>query len=555
MSADSSWSASHFYHALHDDCVPQQLDRRSCHFATSTDRANPMLTRVHQRGGGAIVVDVTVTTDSGSLTPVPVTWVGPAKNSARRRTLALTALLLANTLPPLDPILNSVLLPLAAEDLDMSTSEYALAAGLESMVVVAAILAAGTLGDRLGRRRLLISGLACFAFGELITSFAPNVNVFLLGRAITGLGAGCVFSMAFGMLAALYFPRERPRIFGIAAATIALMTAFTLIVGGTITTVSGSWREGYLVRPILAIIVLILVALFVPRSRAKAQGKLDLIGVITAGLGLVMLVLGLSSAGEYSWLSLHTLVPLALAALLLTAFVFQERRLKDPSFPIRLYRRPDFVSGNFLLFGLNFGVGALTVLTAQLLQEAMGWSAERFGRFSLTIVVGEIIGSLVAGRFLRKTGKFQVTTLASAILVAVGCGLLATLSDPISDLQLALGLGVIGVGLMAGVVTANTVLMDDAPADKLGSVAAVPPILADVALGVGLALLLPLMASVAGGDLSSGDVPAIDQLAGFSAAMWVTAATVLVLGVASFLLMMSAKRKGLMPGAGHVQTH
>jgi MFS transporter, DHA2 family, multidrug resistance protein len=269
-----------------------------------------------------------------------------------RRWWALGALTLAVLAVGLDATVLSVALPTPATDLHASTADLQWFVSAYTLVLAAAMLPGGLLGDRYGRKKVLLGALALFGVGSLACAYAPSAGAFIAARVLLGLGAAAIIPLALSVLTVLFTDQERPRAVGVWATANFLALPIGPILGGWLLT-NYWWGWVFLVNLPVVALGLLAVTVLLPESRSATRTGLDPVGVLASSAGLAALVYGVIQAGERGWGDPVALVAMLVGVLLLAAFVLWERRLSrrpagQPLVDLALFRSTSFTWGTIL---------------------------------------------------------------------------------------------------------------------------------------------------------------------------------------------------------------
>jgi MFS transporter, DHA2 family, multidrug resistance protein len=269
-----------------------------------------------------------------------------------RRWWALGALTLAVLAVGLDGTVLSVALPTLATDLHASTADLQWFVSAYTLVLAAAMLPGGLLGDRYGRKKVLLGALALFGVGSLACAYAPSAGAFIAARVLLGLGAAAIIPLALSVLTVLFTDQERPRAVGVWATANFLALPIGPILGGWLLT-NYWWGWVFLVNLPVVALGLVAVTVLLPESRSATRTGLDPVGVLASSAGLAALVYGVIQAGERGWGDPVALVAMLVGVLLLAAFVLWERRLSrrpagQPLVDLALFRSTSFTWGTIL---------------------------------------------------------------------------------------------------------------------------------------------------------------------------------------------------------------
>ena len=321
------------------------------------------------------------------------------------------------------------------------------------------------LSDRLGRRRVYLADLALFAAGTLLVALAPSFGVLLVGRAVQGIGASGIFPVASAVVGDTFPPEARGRAVGLLGAVFGVAFLIGPALGGVMLAFA-SWRWLFALSLPLAALVFALSARTVPNTKADVPRPLDVAGIALLTLLLVALVTGLTGLDASAPLGglgrPAVWVPLALAALLLPAFAYAERRAEAPLVrPELVARRPVRIA---CALGLGAGlVEATFVFLSAYAVAAFDVSAAAASYLLLPLVGGVAVGSPAAGRLLDRLGPRPVVT-SGALLIALGLGTVA--AGPGLGLHVA-GTVVLGLGL-AGILGSSLsyILLNEAAPEE-----------------------------------------------------------------------------------------
>ena len=226
----------------------------------------------------------------------------------------------------LDGTVLSVALPTLASALHASESDLEWFSSGYLLLLAAAVLPAGLIGDRYGRKKLLLGSLAAFGAGSVLCALAPSPAVFLVARLLMGVAGAGVTVMALSALTVLFIEDERPKAVGVYEAANFLALPLGPILGGWMLSRLW-WGWVFLLNVPVVAIGLAVAAVLVPESRASERPALDLPGIATPTVGLVVVTYGLVDAGEHGWSDPTALTMMAAGVVVLAAFVAWERRL------------------------------------------------------------------------------------------------------------------------------------------------------------------------------------------------------------------------------------
>jgi EmrB/QacA subfamily drug resistance transporter len=384
--------------------------------------------------------------------------------SINRFALTFSGLLLAMLLASLDQTIVSTALPTIVSDLG----------GLNqlSWVVTAYLLAAtvsmalwGRISDLHGRKGLFQGAIAVFLVGSALSGVAQTLGELIAFRALQGLGAGGLMTLAMAIVADIVSPRERGRYQGYIQMVFVLASVAGPLLGGLFVD-HLSWRWIFYVNlPIgAAALAVISTTLDLP-AREERAARIDYAGAALLAAGLTCMLLALTWGGqEYAWGS-AMIVGLAVGALaLLGAFVAQERRAAEPIVPPRLFAQPVFVVVSVVLLLTACAFFAVVVFMPIYLQVVTGASATGSGLLLLPLLLAATASTALCGRVISRTGRYKVFPIAGLAIMAVALVALSRMDADTSRLATSLGLVVFGVGF--GLVSQVLVLAVQNAVDK-----------------------------------------------------------------------------------------
>jgi MFS transporter, DHA2 family, multidrug resistance protein len=409
-----------------------------------------------------------------------------------RRWWALGGVMLSVLAVGMDLTVLSVALPTLAgifkapeSDLQWFSSGYAL-------VLAAAMLPAGLLGDRYGRKKVMLSSLALFAAGSLACAFSRTAAEFIAARVVLGFAGAGLVVMAVSALAVLFSEEERPRAVGIWAA--ANMFAFPIgpILGGWLLS-HYWWGWVFLMNVPVAILGFIAVLALVPESASAVRPGIDIVGIASSSAGLVAVTYGLIEAGQHGWGSTGALAPLVGGLAVIVAFFAWEHLLEErpggqPLVDLSLFRSPSFTWGVIVFAVLTLALIGLLFTMPQYFQGVMGTSPEGSGVRLLPAVGGMMLGLLPAARVAKAIGaKFAVAAGFIVLSIGLAIGATATLSS--GEAFVALWMAIAGIGTGLTMATAASAALAELSKDRAGVGSGVLQALKNTGAPLGTAIL------------------------------------------------------------------
>jgi EmrB/QacA subfamily drug resistance transporter len=411
-----------------------------------------------------------------------------------------------------DGTVLSVALPTLSKALRASESDLQWFSSGYFLVLAAAMLPAGLLGDRYGRKKVLLVSLVFFAVGSAGCAYSTSVTEFMAARVLVGLAGAGLIVMALSVLTVLFGKEERPTAVGIISAATFVAFPIGPILGGWLLT-NYWWGWVFLINvPVVAVALAAVVAL-VPESRASERPGLDFVGVAASAGGLVILTYGLIKAGQQGWSNAYALIMMVGGVALLVGFFAWERRLThrpggQPLLDLSLFDSASYTWGVILsMFPIVAMLGILFTMP-QYFQGVLGSNAMGSGLRLLPLVGGLMVGALPAARVVRLVGAKAAVAVGFGLL-AVGLFLGSTTSVGSSGLFVATWMTVAGLGTGISMATAMSAALVELSEEKSGVGSAVMQAVNKTGGPLGIAIL--------GSVLSAGYLARLD-LVGLPAA-------------------------------------
>jgi DHA2 family multidrug resistance protein-like MFS transporter len=384
---------------------------------------------------------------------------------------ALGALALAVLAVGVDGTVLSVALPTLSKALRASESDLQWFSSGYFLVMAAAMLPAGLLGDRYGRKTVLLVSLVLFGVGSAGCAYSTSVSEFMAARVLVGIAGAGLIVMALSVLTVLFTKEERPKAVGIMSAATFVAFPIGPILGGWLLT-NYWWGWVFLINLPIVIAAVVVVVAMVPESRASKRSGLDLVGVAASAGGLVVLTYGLINAGQDGWGSVLALTMMVGGVALLIGFFAWERWLTrrpggQPLLDLTLFDSPSFTWGVILsMFPIVAMLGILFTMP-QFFQGVLATTAMGSGVRLLPLVGGLVFGAVPAARVVRLVGA-KVAVTAGFVLLALGLFLGSTMSVGSSGLFVAVWMAVAGLGTGIAMATAMSAALVELSEEKSG---------------------------------------------------------------------------------------
>jgi len=420
---------------------------------------------------------------------------------ARARWLALAVLVLAVLLVGVDATVLGLATPFLSEDLKPSSTELLWIGDIYSFVIAGLLVSMGSLGDRIGRKKLLLTGSVAFGAVSALTAYAGSPGTMIIWRALLGVAGATLMPSTLALIRNIFpDPRERSLAVGIWGAMASAGAAVGPVVGGFLLE-HFWWGSVFLINlPVMAVLVLV-GAKLLPESRNPDPGPWDLPSVGLSMVGIVAVVYAVKELAAYGprW-DIAAAAVVGLAALF--AFVRRQLRLAYPLLDMRLFRHAGFTGAVIADLLTILGLSGLVFFLSQFLQMVQGRTPLQAGLAELPAALGAVTAGLLAGRAAR---RFSVRSAVSGGLGAVGIALAACVGLQASTGYWLLGPVLLVVGIGAGLsftVTAD-VILSSVPKEQAGAASAV----SETAYELGAALGIALLGSVVTGFYREFTVP------------------------------------------------
>ncbi len=423
-----------------------------------------------------------------------------------RRWLALGVLTLAVLLVGIDGTVLALATPFISRDLDATNTQILWIGDIYSFVLASLLITMGSLGDRIGHRKLLLGGATAFAAVSALTAYAPTAELLIAGRALQGV-AGATLAPATLALVRGLFPvaRERALAVGIWAAAFSAGAAMGPLLGGVL--LEHFWWGSVFLINVPVVVVLVTGGLvLVPELRNPARGPWDLLSVALSMVGILAVVYGIKETAA-AGVRLDGVVAAAAGLIALALFVRRQLRLDHPLIDVRLFRNRAFsgVVGANLLSVL--GLSGLVFFLSQFFQLVQGFGPLQAGLAELPAALAATVFGVLAGVAVRYWSKRAVLTTGLA-MVGVAMATLTVIRPDTSYPQLGVALFVVGVGLGLAFTVASDVILASVPRERAGAAAAVSETAYELGMALGIATLGSIVAGVYRGFTTPAGTPA-----------------------------------------------
>ncbi|MEV0328831.1 MFS transporter [Micromonospora echinospora] len=451
---------------------------------------------------------MTSTTPSPSVGATPDTPHRPGRAGARQWA-ALGALTLAVTLLAVDGTVLALAMPALTADLGATSTEVLWIGDAYSFALAGLLISMGTLADRIGRRRLLLIGVAGFGSASLVAAFAPTAGWLIAARVLLGVAGATLMPSTLSIVRNVFTdPAQRTRAIAVWSAGASGGAALGPLVGGVLLE-HYWWGSVFVINLPIMLLVLISVALLVPESRNPAAARFDLVSAVLSVAAIVPLVWAVKHTAK-SGIDPAGLLAAALSVGAALVFVRRQRTLRTPLVDVTLFARPAFTGTILVSLITIFAFSGLLFFFSQYLQLVRGHSPLEAGLRELPATLASIAVVVVAVRIIARLGVGRALA-ASLLVAAAGLGVLAITEGAAGYAGLAAGLILVGLGIGMAFTASTDAILSAVPRERAGAASAISEMSYELGVALGIALLGTLhMALYRAGlpDLSGLAVPA-----------------------------------------------
>jgi EmrB/QacA subfamily drug resistance transporter len=414
----------------------------------------------------------------------------------RRRWGILTVLIVSLLAIVIDNTVLNVALKTIAEPhggLGASQSQLEWAINSYTLVFAGLLFTFGVIGDRIGRKRMLMIGLILFGIGSLLSAYSRSPDQLIFARAAMGLGGAAVMPQTLSIISNVFEPHERPRAIGIWASAVGIGVAIGPVLGGLLLA-HFWWGSVFLINVPVTIAGAIAVALLVPESRNPERVGIDVPGVLLSIAGLILLVYGIVQGGDSgSWVHPSVLGPIVGGLAVLAVFAWHETRTRYPALDVRLFRDRRLSASVGALALVFFGMGGVYFFVSFYTQNVLGYSAMDAGLLTVPFAVGQLLLSPRSAALVRRYGAKAVGT-GGMLLMSVALAGYALLGTTPQIWLLSLLFFVQGAGIGVAMPAATSAVMDVLPRERAGAGSALTNTARQIGVALGVAVLGSILA-------------------------------------------------------------
>ncbi|MFG2028115.1 MFS transporter [Streptomyces sp. NPDC048825] len=421
------------------------------------------------------------------------------------RWLALAVLVLAVLLVAVDATVLGLATPYISEDLKPSGTQLLWIGDVYSFVIAGLLVSMGSLGDRIGRKKLLLIGSVAFGLISVLNAYASTAELMIVARALLGVAGATLMPATLAIIRHLFHdPRERSLAIGIWGATSSAGVAIGPIGGGFLLE-HFWWGSVFLINlPVMAVLVLVGMKLL-PESRNPEPGPWDLSSVFLSLVGMVGIVYGVKEAAAHG-VSGQAAAAGLLGGVALFGFVRRQLALDSPLLDMRLFRHRGFSAAVLADLLTILGLSGLVFFLSQYLQLVQGMRPLMAGLAELPAAVGAVAAGLIAGTVAR---RYSVRSVVACGLAAIGLALatLTLLRESTGYPLLGCALLFVGVGAGFSFTVTADVILSSVPKEQAGAASAVSETAYELGAALGIALLGSIVTGVYAGFTAPAGTP------------------------------------------------
>lgn len=434
-----------------------------------------------------------------------MTDVTPGK-ATRREWAGLAVIALPCMLYSMDLTVLNLAIPHIAAQLNPTGLQLLWIVDIYGFMVAGALVTMGTLGDRIGRRRLLMIGAVAFGLASILAAFAPTAELLILARALLGLAAATLAPSTLSLISNMFHDEKQRRVaIGVWIASFSAGAAIGPVVGGVLLTWFW-WGSVFLIAVPVMVMLLVLGPILLPEFRDDNAGRLDIASAALSVAAVLLAIFGLKKVAE-SGMSAEALVAVAAGVALAVVFVIRQKRLADPLVDLTLFRQPAFGAAlSVNIFGFFAAFGSF-LLIAQYLQLVLGLSPLAAGLWSVPSAAAFIVGSTVTPMLAERLKPAYV--MAAGLLVATLSFLALTgLFAPVSLPVLVAAGSLLSLGLAPVFTLTTDVILSIAPPSKAGTASGLSETSSEFGGALGIAVLGSVATVVYHGWMQGSELPA-----------------------------------------------
>jgi EmrB/QacA subfamily drug resistance transporter len=445
----------------------------------------------------------------------PTVWQSTNGEGHPRRWPMLGVLVVSLLVVVLDNTVLNIALPTIQHDLEASQSELVWSVDAYILSFAALLFTWGVLGDRYGRRRVLIIGLTVFAAASAVCAFSVNAQMLITFRAVMGVGGAAVLPITLAIITVVFPPHERGKAIGMWAGAVGAAVALGPVLGGLLLQhpnwsewlTGNAWGSVFLINVPIVMVGLVGIIRLVPETMNPNPQRLDIPGLVVSASGLTVLIYGIIRASETKeWLTWSVIIPITIGAVVIAVFLWLESRSDHRSFDVSLFRNRGWAVSLTAVSLSFFALSGITFTLPFYLQLLRGFDTLAAGLCFLPFAVGQLLAAPRSDKMAKRFGYRKVIT-SGLLLVTVSLFGLAVidLTTPIW-LVLVMFFG-FGFGMGNVIAPASAVMQNALPLGRAGAGSAVQNTVRQVFGALGVAVIGTILATSYASNVASSLSP------------------------------------------------
>ena len=388
----------------------------------------------------------------------------------------------------LDNLVVNIALPTVGRDLDAKMTQLQWVVSAYTLVFASIQITAGGLGDRFGRKRWFMTGMALFIGTSILAAMSQNIEMLIVARALQGLGAAFIMPLSLSLISDAFPPEERGKAIGLWSAISVSSIALGPIVGGALVEYA-TWHWVFLINVPIGLIALFVTQAVVRESKDESGTvSTDIFGTVLITAAIGSLTWGLIQAGDRGWTDSLIISALVAAAVFGLAFIYTESKVSRPMVPLRFFRSGSFTGANIDSFMISFGLAAVGFFMTLYQQNIHDFSAVKTGLALTPMVIVMMVVSPITGAVINRIGSRRMITFG---MIVTGFGMLLFLTAGVHASYLAIlpAFLVMGFGMSFIWAPMTTAVLNSVESDKSGIASAVNGAIREIGTAFGIALL------------------------------------------------------------------
>ena len=437
-------------------------------------------------------------------------WMTSGEGHPRRWPI-LAVLVVSLLVVVLDNTVLNIALPTIQADLEATQSELVWSIDSYILVFASLLFTWGILGDKYGRKKVLIIGLTLFGIASAACAFASSPGMLIAFRALMGVGGAAVLPTTLAIITVVFPPHERGKAIGAWAGAVGAAVALGPVLGGILLEhpswsswlTGNDWGSVFLINIPIVAVGLFFIWRVVPETRNPNPRRLDIPGLVLSASGLVLLVYGIIEASATkSWTSPSVILPMIAGILLITLFLWLESRSDHPSFDVSLFRNRGYAVSLTAVSLAFFALSGITFTLPFYLQILRGYTTLAAGLCFLPFAVGQLIAAPRSAAMVKRFGYRTVMT-TGLVLVGIAMLLLARIPIDAPLWAVLVVFFVFGFGMGNVIAPGSTVLQNVLPLARAGAGSAVQNTVRQVAGALGVAVIGTVLANQYAANITS----------------------------------------------------